>query len=272
MSENSTSSTDDYRYIRYQVSSSIAHIELHRPQALNAWTADMGRELLDAVHRASTDEKVRAVLVTGAGRAFCAGADVKDQREMTATGEIDLTTRLQEIYNPIILAVRAAPKPFVAGVHGACAGLGASLALACDMIVIAEDAYLLLAFVRIGVMPDGGATAFLAGRIGLARAAELCMLGDKLPASTALQWGVVNAVHPADELSTEAWALTERLATAPTVAIASVKQALNAAAHPPLEAHLGLEANLQRRHASTADYSEGRAAFAEKRPARFIGR
>ncbi|MFR9806844.1 enoyl-CoA hydratase/isomerase family protein [Pseudonocardia sp. RS010] len=260
-----------YRDVRYEVQGAVAHIELHRPEALNAWTPEMGRELLDAVRRAATDDTVRAVLITGAGRAFCAGADVKNAREQTSTGEADLTTRLREIYNPIVLAVRAAPKPFVAAVHGACAGLGASLALACDLLVAAEDAYLLLAFIRIGVMPDGGATTFLAERVGLSRAAELCMLGDRLSAARALDWGLVNAVHPADELLAAGRALAERLAAAPTAALASVKTALNAAAHPNLATHLEMEADLQQRHAATADYAEGRAAFAEKRQARFTG-
>ena len=241
----------EYADVRYRVDGGVAHIELHRPEALNAWTPDMGREVLDAVRRASADEAVRAVLVTGAGRAFCAGADVKNPRELTPDGLPDLSTRLREIYNPIMLAVREAPKPFVAGIHGACAGLGVSLALSCDLLLAAEDAYLLLAFVRIGVMPDGGVTAFLAERVGLTRAAQLCMLGDRLPAARAL---------------------AERLAAGPTVALASMKRALTSAAQRGLAEHMELEATLQQRHAGTADYAEGRAAFAEKRPARFQGR
>lgn len=261
-----------YTDLRYELDDGVAHIELHRPDALNAWTPAMGRELLDAVRRAAADPGVRAVLITGAGRAFCAGADVRNPRELTPDGEPDLSTRLREIYNPVMLAIRAAPKPFVAGIHGACAGIGASLALACDLVVAAADAYLLLAFVRIGVMPDGGATAFLAERVGLARAAQLCMLGERLPAADAMRWGLVNAVHPVDELRPAARALAARLAAAPSVAIASTKEALNAAAGHTLAEQLELEATLQQRHASTHDYAEGRAAFAEKRAPRFEGR
>jgi len=172
-----------------------AWIELDRPEALNAWTPEMGRQLLAAVNRASADPSLRAVLISGAGRAFSAGADVKNPRELLPDGTPDLSTRLREIYNPIVLAIRSAPKPVVAAVQGAAAGLGASLALACDLLLAAEDAYLLLAFVRIGVMPDAGASTFLAERVGLARAAQLAMLGEKLPAQRALEWGVVNAVH-----------------------------------------------------------------------------
>ena len=260
-----------YTDICYKVSGAVGHIELHRPDALNAWTPAMGRELLDAVRRASGNDAVRAVLVTGAGRAFCAGADVKNAREVTPEGHPDLSIRLREIYNPIVAEIRSAPKPFVAGIHGACAGLGVSLALACDLVVAAEDAYLLLAFVRLGVMPDGGTTAFLAERVGLARAAELCMLGERLPAAKALDWGLLNAVHPLDELPQAARALAERLAGAPTVAVASIKQALVAAAQASLTGQLELEAQLQQRHGPTADYAEGRAAFAGKRQATFTG-
>src|SRR3954452_7375357 len=264
--------TPEYEDIRYVVAARVGHIELHRPQALNAWTPAMGRELLDAVRRSAADPAVRAVLVTAAGRAFCAGADVKSPRELTPEGHPDLSTRLREIYNPIVLAVRSAPKPYVAAVQGACAGLGVSLALACDLTLAADDAYLLLAFVRIAVMPDGGATAMLAERVGLARAAELCMLGEKLPATRALDWGVVNAVHPVADLQAAAQALAARLAEGPTVALGSIKRALTEASQRRLADHLELEAQLQQAHGPTLDYAEGRAAFVEKRPARFQGR
>ncbi|QJY47476.1 enoyl-CoA hydratase-related protein [Pseudonocardia broussonetiae] len=261
-----------YDDIRYHHDAGVAHIELHRPEALNAWTPGMGRELLHAVRRASADDAVRAVLVTGAGRAFCAGADVKNARDLMPDGSPDLSSRLREMYNPLVLALRAAPKPCVAAVQGACAGIGVSLALACDLVLAADDAYLLLAFVRIGVMPDGGATAFLAERVGLARAAELCMLGDRLPAERARDWGLVNAVHPVADLPAVARELAARLAAAPTVAIASTKRALAAATQRSLADHLELEAGLQQGHAATHDYAEGRAAFVERRPARFLGR
>jgi 2-(1,2-epoxy-1,2-dihydrophenyl)acetyl-CoA isomerase len=261
-----------YQDIRYRVEAGVAHLELHRPDALNAWAPDMGRELLDAVHRCADDPEVRAVLVTGAGRAFCAGADVKSERERTPEGHPDLSSRLVEIYNPVILAIRSTRKPFVAAVHGACAGLGVSLALACDLALMAEDSYLLLAFVRIGVMPDGGTTAFLAERVGLARAAQLCMLGDRLPAATALDWGLVNGVHPAAELPAAAGALATRLAAAPTLAVGNMKHALHVAAQARLAEQLDLEAALQREHGASHDYAEGRAAFIEKRPATFLGR
>jgi 2-(1,2-epoxy-1,2-dihydrophenyl)acetyl-CoA isomerase len=249
-----------------------AHIELNRPEALNAWTADMGRQLLAHLTDASADTDVRAILLTGAGRAFSAGADVKDPRETTADGTPDLSSRLRDIYNPIVLTVRSAPKPVIAAVHGAVAGLGVSLALSCDLLLAADSAYFLLAFVRIGVIPDAGASTFLVERVGLTRATQLAMLGEKLPAAKALDWGVVSFVHPDEELQAAGHALAARLAQGPTVALANIKRSLSSAAQRGLAEQVAFEAELQQVHASTADYAEGVAAFTEKRPTVFRGR
>ena len=264
--------TEEAHHIGYTVDGALARIELRRPDALNALIPDMGRELLAAVRRAAADDAVRAVLLTGAGRAFCAGADVKDERELTPEGHPDLTTRLREIYGPAVLAIRAAPKPVVAAVQGACAGLGVSFALACDITLAAADAYFLFAFVRVGLIPDGGLTAFLTKRIGIARATRLCMLGEKLSAQQAYDWGLIAGVHPAAELRSAAEEVAQRLAAGPTVALGSMKQAFDAAAHRHLAAQIELEATLQQKQAPTRDYAEARAAFAEKRAPVFEGR
>ena len=232
----------------------------------------MGRELLVELRDASADDDVRAVLITGSGRAFSAGADVKVPREITPEGEPDLHTRLEEIYNPIVLELRRMPKPAVAAVHGVAAGLGCSLALACDLIVAGESARFLLAFVHIAVMPDGGVLPNLIARVGPARAAELAMLGEKLPARRALEWGLVNEVVDDDALAARSDELATRLAAMPTTAIASIKELLNASLGTDLETLLALEARMQQRHATTADYAEGVAAFKEKRRPSFIGR
>ena len=247
-------------------------LTLNRPAALNAWTPELGRALLSALTEAAADDAVRAIVIAGAGRAFSAGADVKNARELLPSGEPDLATRLREIYNPIVLTIRGTAKPVIAAVQGAVAGLGVALALACDLVLAAENAYFVLAFVSIGVMPDAGASTFLAERVGLARAAELAMLGTRLPAAQALSWGAVNAVHPVDELMPAAAALATRLAQGPTVALASIKRSLTAAVQGQLAGQLELEASLQQRHAVTEDYAEGVRAFREKRPASFLGR
>lgn len=261
-----------YRDIRYWVEGRVGRIELHRPRSLNAWTPGMGMELLDAVRRASADDKVGSVLVTGAGRSFCAGADVKVPRELTPDGVPDLSTRLRTIYNPIVTSIRESPKPFVGAIHGASAGLGVSLALSCDLLIAAEDAYLTLAFAKIAVMPDGGSTAFLAERIGLARSAELCTLGERLYAPQALDWGLVNAIFPATELGSAAVQMATRLAQLDPERLAQIKWLLGAATGRALGDQLELEATLQQRHGSTFDYDEGRKAFGQKRASRFQGR
>lgn len=258
--------------IRLDIADGVAHIELHRPDQLNAWTPDMGRELLAALRGVAADDGVRAVLITGAGRAFSAGADVKVPRELTPSGEPDLHTRLEEIYNPIVLTLREMPKPAIAAVQGPCAGLGVSLALACDLVLAAEDAFFLLAFVHLGVAPDGGSIPHLVARIGPSRTAQLVMLGEKLRAHDALEWGLVNAVHDVDDLAGEAAALAARLAAAPTVALATMKQLIRESPPADLPTFLAHEAQLQQRHGATADYAEGVAAFKEKRRPAFIGR
>ena len=253
------------------IDGAAARLLLNRPEALNAWNEQFGRDLLDAVTTVSADQAVRAVLIIGAGRGFSSGADLKEQRTDTDDGPPDLSARLKEIYHPIITGLREMPKPVVAAVNGPAVGIGCSLALACDLIVAAESAYFLLAFVRIGLVPDGGSTAFLPARIGLARSAEMMMLGDRVGAEQALEWGLVNRVVPDERLEGEASELLERLAAGPTASYAGSKRLLNRRVYADLAGQLDAEADTQRDQGHTKDFIEGVLAFVEKRPANFTG-
>jgi len=250
---------------------SAARILLNRPEALNAWNEQFGKDLLDAVTALTDDKSVRAVLITGAGRGFSSGADLKEQRSTTDDGLPDLSARLKEIYHPIITGLREMPKPVVAAVNGPAVGIGCSLALAADLIVAAESAYFLLAFVNIGLVPDGGSTAFLPARVGYARAAEMAMLGERVPAEQALEWGLINRVVPDDDLEGAAEALLELLAQGPTLSYAGAKKLLNRRMYAGLAEQLDAEAEAQREQGNSKDFVEGVLAFAEKRPPNFTG-
>ncbi|HET9121712.1 MAG TPA: enoyl-CoA hydratase [Solirubrobacterales bacterium] len=249
---------------------SAARILLNRPEALNAWNEQFGNDLLDAVTTVAGNDSIRALLITGAGRGFSSGADLKEQRS-TADGLPDLSSRLREIYHPIITALREMPKPVVAAVNGPAVGIGCSLALAADLIVAAESAYFLLAFVNIGLVPDGGSTAFLPARVGYARAAEMAMLGERVPAEQALEWGLINRVVPDDDLGGAGDVLLQLLAKGPTTSYAGSKRLLNRRMYAGLAEQLEAEADQQREQGSTQDFIEGVTAFVEKRPPNFTG-
>jgi len=248
-----------------------ARILLNRPDALNAWNEQFGRDLLDAVTTVAADESIRAVLITGAGRGFSSGADLKEQRGGDDGSLPDLSARLKEIYHPVITALREMPKPVVAAVNGPAVGIGCSLALAADLIVAAESSYFLLAFVNIGLVPDGGSTAFLPARVGYARAAEMAMLGERVPAQQALDWGLVNQVVADGELESVSAALLERLANGPTRSYAGAKRLLNRRMYADLAGQLDAEAEAQRDQGQSKDFLEGVIAFVEKRPPNFTG-
>jgi 2-(1,2-epoxy-1,2-dihydrophenyl)acetyl-CoA isomerase len=252
----------------------LATIELNRPEALNAWNAELGADLLAAVQGAAADDAVRAVLIRGAGRAFSSGADLKEVavRDVTPEGHPDLRKILVERYHPIIVGIRRMPKPVVAAVNGPAVGIGLSLALCCDLVVAAESAYLLLAFVNIGLVPDGGSSLFIPARVGFARAAEMALLGERVSAAQALEWGLVNRVVPDDALVDESERLARGLAAGPTRSYAAIKQQLNAMLYGRLEEQLELEAGLQQDMASSGDFVEGVTAFAQKRQPAFQGR
>ena len=248
-----------------------ARILLNRPEALNAWNEQFGLDLLDAVSQVADDDSVRALLVTGAGRGFSSGADLKEQRGSDDGGLPDLSARLKEIYHPIITQLREMPKPVISAVNGPAVGIGCSLALAADLIIAAESAYFLLAFVNIGLVPDGGSTAFLPARVGYARAAEMAMLGERVPAPRALEWGLVNRVVADDELESEAGALLDKLASGPTRSYAGSKRLLNRRMYADLAGQLEAEADAQREQGHSPDFVEGVMAFVEKREPKFTG-
>ena len=256
----------------WEHSGGVGRITLNRPDSLNAWHEDFGRELKQVVTGDAADEAVRAVLITGAGRGFSSGADLKSGFDPHPDdGMPDIRKELHELYHPIIAGVRRLEKPVVAAVNGPAVGIGASLAFACDLVLAGESAFFGLAFVNIGLMPDGGSTLFVPTAVGKARAFQMALLGERVPAERALEWGLVNDVHPDDALMDEANSLVGRLAAGPTRSYASSKQALNRMLYPDLEGQLDLEAELQHSLARTDDFVEGTLAFVEKREPAFSG-
>jgi 2-(1,2-epoxy-1,2-dihydrophenyl)acetyl-CoA isomerase len=250
-----------------------ATIELNRPEALNAWNGPLGEELLAAIRAVAEDDGVRAVVLTGAGRAFSSGADLRDvsSRERTPGGHVDLRSLLNERYHPIITTIRTMPKPVLAAVNGPAVGIGLSLALAADLVVATESAYFLLAFVNIGLVPDGGSSLFVPTRVGLARATEMAMLGERISAARAVEWGLINRVVPDADFADEVAHLRDRLANGPTSSYAGTKRQLNHWLYTRMEQQLALEADIQQEMAASGDFAEGVAAFIEKRPPAFGG-
>jgi 2-(1,2-epoxy-1,2-dihydrophenyl)acetyl-CoA isomerase len=261
-----------YETLIWEQTGASGRLTLNRPESLNSWTAEFGEELKQVLNGEAADPSVRAILITGAGRGFSSGADLKAGFDADPDdGRPDVRKELDEVYHPIIVAVRELPKPVVAAVNGPAVGIGASLAFACDLILAAQSAYFGLAFVNIGLMPDGGSTLFVPAAVGKARAFQMALLGERVSAEQALEWGLINQVVPDDQLMDEASALVERLATGPTRSYAGSKRALNNMLYPNMQAQLDLEAELQHELARSQDFMEGALAFVEKREARFTG-
>jgi 2-(1,2-epoxy-1,2-dihydrophenyl)acetyl-CoA isomerase len=254
-----------------EVREAVGWITLNRPEALNAWTAQFGRELIAALDSCADDPEVRAIVITGAGRAFSSGADLKSGDVFDQNGKPDVLTPLREIYNPLIMRVRELPKPVVAAVNGVAAGIGCSLALAADLIVAAESAYFLLTFANIGLALDGGASPLLVGRLGYTRACEIGLLAERIPSAQALDWGLVNRVVSDADLLPTSTTLAAKLASGAPGSYSAIKRTLNRSAWPDLAELLDFEAVLQQQCAISADFMEGVAAFLQKRPASFTG-
>ena len=247
-------------------------LTLHRPDVLNSFNARMAEELVSALRSAADDAEVRAVLITGSGRAFCAGQDLVEVTPRDGDDMPDLGDVVARQYNPIVRAIRTLEKPVVCAVNGVAAGAGANVAFACDLVLAAEDATFIQSFARIGLIPDSGGTFLLPRLVGLQRAAALAMLGDKLDADTAKAWGLVYDVVPGADLAGTAMALATRLAAMPTRALGLIKRGFNAGMGNDLESQLLLEEELQREAGRTEDYAEGVRAFVAKRKPVFRGR
>ncbi|WP_152360750.1 enoyl-CoA hydratase [Microlunatus speluncae] len=256
---------EDEGSVRVGTGDGIAAITLNRPDRLNALTPESTVRLAEALDAASADGSVRVITITGAGRAFCAGADL-------AGGLEGATDELIDVLNRIATAICTAPKPVLALLNGPAVGAGASLALACDLILASSAAYLKPGFEAIGLMPDGGGTGFWTAALGRAKALQVLLLGDAIPAEEAQRLGLVAHVAGPEEFGAAADQFSRRLATGPTQAYAATKQAVNAVALSGLAQTLAFEREHQLELLRTADFAEGLTAFAEKRPPRFEGR
>jgi 2-(1,2-epoxy-1,2-dihydrophenyl)acetyl-CoA isomerase len=261
-----------YETVKWEQDGGVGRITLDRPETMNAWIDEFGREVGEVINQRAADPSVRAVLITGAGRGFSSGADLKAGFDPNPDDNMpDVYKELTENYHHVIVGIRKLPKPVVAAVNGAAVGIGCSLALACDIVLASDAAFFGLAFVNIGLMPDGGSTLFVPATVGKARAFQMALMGERISAQRAFEWGLVNAVHEHDKLMPEALALAERFAAGPTRAYAAAKQALNQSIYPHMESQLELEAQLQHQLARTPDFLEGVGAFVEKRPPAFTG-
>ena len=260
-----------YQHILYETSQGVATITLNRPDVLNSFNRAMAAELRQALAQAGADPEVRALLLNGAGRAFCAGQDLAEAMPKEGPAP-DLGDIVARGYNPIVRLIRQLDKPVVCAVNGVAAGAGANLAFACDFVLASSTAAFIQSFSKIGLVPDTGGTFFLPRLIGMARATALMMLADKVTAEDAVAMGLILRAVDAPALLEEATALARQLATQPTRGLGLIKRALNASATNGLDEQLALEAQLQAEAGSTADYREGVKAFLEKRPPVFIGR
>lgn len=261
-----------YAHIRFGIERAIARLTLDRPDRLNSFNDAMHAEVRDALGALRRDGSARVLVITGAGRGFCAGQDLADRAVAPAGEPVDLGASIERNYKPLVLALRALPMPVIAAVNGVAAGAGANLALACDIVVAAKSASFIQAFSRIGLIPDSGGTWFLPRLVGEARAMGLAMLGERLTAEDAERWGLIWRAIDDAAFAAEVDALADKLAQAPTRALARIKDTLRASMRHGLEEQLDVERDVQRELGTSADYREGVAAFIAKRAPRFCGR
>ena len=259
----------DFQFIKYTVQGGVATITLNRPDVYNALNDGITYELQDALKAVAKDATARVVVLTGEGKAFCSGQDLKAASGQEKRSFID---SLHKRYNPIVRAMRTLPKPIICRLNGVAAGAGCSLALACDMIIAAEEATLIEVFINIGLVPDSGSSYFLPRLVGMAKAFELCTMGSKVTAKEAVELGLINKVVPSAELDAAVKGYTDYFAAAPTKSIGLIKKMLSKAATSTLDEMLEYEAYCQEIAGQTHDYKEGVAAFLEKRKPGFLGK
>ena len=258
----------DFKFIKYEVKEGVATVTLNRPEVYNALNDAITYELQDAIKLIARDKEVRVMVLTGEGKAFCSGQDLK---AVSGTEKRSFLESLHKRYNPLINAMQTLPKPIVCRLNGVAAGAGCSIALACDIIVAAEEATLIEVFINIGLVPDSGSSFFLPRLVGRAKAFEMCAMGNRIKGKEAEALGLVNKSVPADQLDAAVKAYTDYFAVAPTKAIGLIKKMLNRYSQASLEEMLDYEAYCQEIAGSTADYKEGVAAFLEKRKPNFTG-
>jgi 2-(1,2-epoxy-1,2-dihydrophenyl)acetyl-CoA isomerase len=261
-----------YQHILFEVADGIARLTLNRPERLNSFNTVMHSEVRDALAGIEDGSKARALVITGAGRGFCAGQDLGDRAVAPGGTAVDLGDSIDKYYKPLIMTLRNLPLPVIAAVNGVAAGAGANIALACDLVIAARSASFVQAFSKLGLVPDSGGTWFLPRLVGTARAMGLAFLGEKLSAEQAAQWGLIWRCVEDAELAGVVDGLARQLATAPTRGIARTKQALYESWGRTLEQQIDVERDFQRELGRTADYKEGVAAFTEKRTPQFTGR
>ncbi|HEU4850656.1 MAG TPA: 2-(1,2-epoxy-1,2-dihydrophenyl)acetyl-CoA isomerase PaaG [Telluria sp.] len=260
-----------YENILFEVAGGIATLTLNRPDKLNSFTRAMHLEVRDALEKVEADKSVRVLLLTGAGRGFCAGQDLSDRAVEPGAKGVDLGESVEQYYAPLVMKLRTLPIPVICAVNGVAAGAGANLALACDIVLAAKSASFVEVFCKLGLIPDTGGTWHLPRLVGHARATGLAMLGGKLDAERAEQWGLIWQCIPDAGLMDDARAMAEHFAVAPTKGLAFTKKALRASWDNTLEQQLKLEGEMMRELGYSHDYREGVQAFIEKRPAHFTG-